>query len=348
MFSIETLTRKSILELKPYTSARDDYKGNTGIFLDANENPFGKLNRYPDTDQNLLKEKVSELKGLPARHIFLGNGSNEAIDLIYRIFCDPGNCMALTFSPTYGMYSHSAAINNTILLTHPLDRNFQLDRVALAPILTLKKLKIIFVCSPNNPSGNSIDDIQFILDHFKGIVVIDEAYIDFSSKPTWLEKLGSYPNLIVLQTFSKAWGLASARVGMAFAQEEIISLFNKVRLPYNISTLNQQAAIAALSDPDRFQKRLNIILTERELLIQKLRSFSFIEQVYHTDANFVLIRLREATACYDYLTNKNIIVRNRSNIINDCLRITIGNRAQNNTLIKTLKRYATEKSTLYR
>ncbi len=348
MFNLEKLVRKNILELKTYSSARDDYKGNEGVFLDANENPFGKFNRYPDPYQSVLKKKIGGLKGVATPNIFVGNGSDEAIDLVYRIFCDPSNSRALTFTPTYGMYEVSAAINDVQLLTQPLDEKFQLNKQNLLPLLADPLLKVIFVCSPNNPTGNTIDDIAFLLENFSGIVVVDEAYIDFSTRPSWIKNLTQYPNLIVLQTFSKAWGLASARIGMAFAHENIIALFNKVKPPYNISSFNQKVAIEALSKSSIYKQRLNTILRERTLLLKNFETLPFIKRVYSTDANFVLINIEDATTCYNYLIREKVIVRNRSSVIDDCLRITIGTQRENNILFKTLKKYADEKSTIYR
>lgn len=348
MFNLQKLVRKNVLELKTYSSARDDYKGNEGVFLDANENPFGRFNRYPDPYQSVLKEKISAFHGVATPNIFLSNGSDEAIDLIYRIFCDPGKSKALTFIPTYGMYEVSAAINDVQLLTQPLDEDFQLNKQNVLPLFENPLLRVIFVCSPNNPTGNTIDDIAFLLENFSGIVVVDEAYIDFSTKPSWLKKLALYPNLIVLQTFSKAWGLAAARVGMAFAHENIIALFNKVKPPYNISSFNQKVAIAALSKTSTYHQRLNTILRGRTLLLKNFRTLPLIKRVYPTDANFVLINVEDATTCYNYLIKEKVVVRNRSSIVKDCLRITIGTQRENNILFRTLKKYADEKSTIYR
>jgi histidinol-phosphate aminotransferase len=347
MFNLEKIVRKNILELKNYSSARDNYNGKEGVFLDANENPSGRLNRYPDTHQSLLKEKISLLKNIQSQNIFLGNGSNEIIDLVYRIFCEPGKSAALTFTPTYGIYETAAAINNVELISVPLGNSFQPDKAALSQALTNNLLKLIFICSPNNPTGNCIDDITFLAEHFDGIVVVDEAYIDFSANPSWIKKIHKYPNLIVLQTFSKAWGLAAARVGMAFAHKDIIKLLNKVKPPYNISTLNQKAVLTALSDTNAFHRRVNSILTERGRLLKKLKRFSFIKEVYPSEANFVLIKVDDANGCYNYLVNQKIIVRNRNSIINGCLRLTVGTRIENGILLRAFQNYANEKSTIY-
>jgi histidinol-phosphate aminotransferase len=254
MFDIETLVRPNIRSLTPYSSARDDYKGNEGIFLDANENPFGSLNRYPDPWQTELKKVVGRIKGIETEKIFLGNGSDEIIDLCFRIFCTPSVDKALTFSPSYGMYGVSASVNDINLLTIPLDEKFQIDQDTLSPYLKDRKLKIILICSPNNPTGNCFDrkSIEKILKEFKGILLVDEAYIDFAETPSLADSIDSYPNLVVMQTFSKAYGLASARIGMAFASPAIIGYFNKVKPPYNISTINQKTVLRRINNRSYF------------------------------------------------------------------------------------------------
>lgn len=347
MFNLQTLVRANILSLKGYSSARHEYTGQEGVFLDANENPFGTLNRYPDPYQAVLKNKIAELKQADARQIFLGNGSDEIIDLVYRIFCEPGKSQALTFTPTYGMYEVSACINQVELLTIELDRHFQIDKKAVAALLNNENLRVIFICSPNNPTGNNLHGIQFLLENFNGIVVVDEAYADFSAQPSWINFMKDHENLIVLQTFSKAWGMAGVRVGMAFAQANIIQLFNKVKPPYNISSLNQQAVMRALENVDGYATRLSKILEERTRLINALSACSFIQNVYPTEANFVLIKLKDADGCYEYLTKEKIIVRNRNAVISGCLRITIGTKQQNNKLIKAIKKYEEEKGIIY-
>lgn len=347
MFNPEKLIRKNILALKSYSSARDEYKGKEGIFLDANENPFGELNRYPDPYQLELKNKIGLLKGADHRNIFIGNGSDEAIDLIYRIFCEPGKSAALIFTPTYGMYEVSAAVNDVELLTVPLNDQFQINRQAVSEVLFNKAIRVIFVCSPNNPTGNCINDIAFLCEQFKGIIVVDEAYADFTDKPSWILSIQNYPNLIVLQTLSKAYGLAAARIGLAFAHEYVIEIFNKVKAPYNISALNQQAALLALADNETYEKQRRLILFEKNRLYRELEELSFVQHEYPSDANFILIKLKDATQCFDYLISKKIIVRNRSSVVEDCLRITVGTQNENDLLIQTLKKYATEKSIIY-
>ncbi len=338
MFNVEKLVRKNILELKPYSSARDEYKGNTGIFLDANENPFGNLNRYPDPYQKALKEKLAELKSIPAEHIFIGNGSDEIIDAVYRIFCNPGKDKALTFSPTYGMYDVSANINDVELIKVPLNENFQINFKLLEQYIDDEQLKLIFICSPNNPTGNCINDIEKILNRFNGMVFVDEAYIDFSKEPSLIRLLKRYPNLIVSQTFSKAWGMAAARVGMAFANEAIIGLLNKVKPPYNVSTLNQEAALNNLNNTALFESNKKEILEQRELLQQQLSALAVIKKIYPSDANFLLVETTDANTIYANLVAQKIITRNRNTILHNCIRITVGTSNENNELINALKK----------
>lgn len=338
-FNLESLVRPNILKLKPYSSARDEYNGDTGIFLDANENPFGTLNRYPDPYQKEVKEKLSALKNIPVSQIFLGNGSDEVIDLVFRIFCTPGNDKALVFTPTYGMYEVSANINDTELLQLSLNRNFQIDKEAVIPFLKDENLKLIFICSPNNPTGNSIENIGFILENFNGIVFVDEAYIDFSSQKSWTEKLEQYPNLIISQTFSKARGLAAVRVGIAYSSPEIISLLNKTKPPYNVSQLNQEAALIALVDDEKYQSEIKTILEEKERLKKALLKLTVIKKIYPSDANFILAEVNDADEIYNNLVQQKIITRNRNSVIANCIRITIGTTEENNQLIAALKAY---------
>lgn len=337
MFSLENIVRKNILQLKPYSSARDEFSGNNGIFLDANENPFGNLNRYPDPYQKELKQKLAEYKSVPTENIFIGNGSDEIIDLALRIFCNPGKDKALTFSPTYGMYDVSAAVNEVELIKLPLNGSFQINLEELEKNLDTPNLKLIFVCSPNNPSGNSIDNIEIILQKFKGIVIVDEAYIDFSKQESYLLKLNQYPNLIVAQTFSKAWGLAAARVGIAYASESIISLFNKVKPPYNVSKLNQEAALDALANNAEFEKNKKIILDQKIWLEQALMELPIIKKIYPSDANFLLVETTDANSIYNQLVSQQVITRNRNSIVNNCIRITVGSPIENQQLINALK-----------
>ncbi|MCT4172820.1 histidinol-phosphate transaminase [Elizabethkingia anophelis] len=338
-FNLENLVRPNILKLKPYSSARDEYKGSTGVFLDANENPFGTLNRYPDPYQKEVKEKLSALKSIPVSQIFLGNGSDEVIDLVFRIFCTPGRDKALVFTPTYGMYEVSANINDTELLQLPLNSNFQIDKKSILPFLTDENLKLIFICSPNNPTGNSIENVDFILENFNGIVFVDEAYIDFSTQKSWAEKLSQYPNLIISQTFSKARGLAAVRVGIAYSSPEIIALFNKTKPPYNVSQLNQEAALMALLDNKRYQSEIKTILGEKERLEKELLQLSVIKKIYPSDANFILVEVNDADGIYNNLVQQKIITRNRNSVIASCIRITIGTTEENNQLIAALNAY---------
>ena len=338
-FNLENLVRPNILKLKPYSSARDEYKGSTGVFLDANENPFGNLNRYPDPYQKEVKEKLSTLKSIPVSQIFLGNGSDEVIDLVFRIFCTPGRDKALVFTPTYGMYEVSANINDTELLQLPLNSDFQIDKESILPFLKDENLKLIFICSPNNPTGNSIENVDFILEKFNGIVFVDEAYIDFSTQKSWAEKLSQYPNLIISQTFSKARGLAAVRVGIAYSSPEIIALFNKTKPPYNVSQLNQEAALIALLDDKRYQSEIKTIFGEKERLEKELLQLSVIKKIYPSDANFILVEVNDADGIYNNLVQQKIITRNRNSVIAGCIRITIGTTEENNQLIAALKTY---------
>ncbi|MXN90718.1 histidinol-phosphate transaminase [Flavobacterium sp. Sd200] len=337
MFNLTKIIRPNILTLEPYSSARDEFKGSEGIFLDANENPFGSLNRYPDPLQKSVKQKLSEVKNVPAENIFLGNGSDEIIDLCYRIFCEPGKDKALTFVPTYGMYEVSAAINNVELIKLPLNSDFQIDTKSCKTYLKDTDVKLIFICSPNNPTGNIINNIEYILENFNGVVVVDEAYIDFAGSNSLSAKLDNYPNLIVLQTLSKAWGLAAARMGIAFASTEIIIYLNKVKPPYNMSSPNQQAALNALDDLEIYQNQLATILSEKEKMLNAFADISIITKVYPTDANFILIKVKDADKAYNQLINKNIILRNRSKVVADCLRITIGTPQENEALLSAFK-----------
>ncbi len=310
--------------------------------MDANENPYGKLNRYPDPYQKELKTAISKLKEIPEEKIFLGNGSDEIIDLAFRIFCNPGKDKALTFSPTYGMYEVSASVNDVGVIKIPLNVDFQIDKGRVAPYLSDESVKLIFICSPNNPTANSVnfDDVEYIIANSRCMVIVDEAYIDFSEKPSLLKLISSYSNLIVMQTFSKAYGLAAARIGMAFSGPEVISFFNKMKAPYNISTLNQKAALLKLLNQKGFKDQVSRIKKERERLAASLRKMSITEKIYPSDANFLLVKVKDATYIYYQLVKKHIIVRNRTSIIDNCLRITVGKRTENNKLIEALKTIA--------
>jgi histidinol-phosphate aminotransferase len=336
MFDLQKILRKNIRGLQPYSSARSEYTG-TGIFLDANENPFGKLNRYPDPGQYSLKQRISEIKLVPAENIFIGNGSDEVIDLVIRIFCTPGADKILTFTPTYGMYEVAAAINDIELLKVPLDKDFQIETSLLTKDLDDEKLKIIFICSPNNPTGNCIDDIEDVLQHFKGIVVVDEAYIDFAQNPSFISKLNKYPNLIVVQTLSKAWGLAAARVGIAYASTDIISYLAKAKPPYNVSALNQDAALEALDDITTFETNKAMLLQQKDLLRTQLDQLPMVKKVFPSDANFLLVETTDAAKIYKALLARHIIVRNRTHVVQNCIRISVGSPEENKQLIETMK-----------
>jgi histidinol-phosphate aminotransferase len=339
MFNVNKLIRGNVKKLTPYSCARDEYKGKAGIFMDANENPYGDLNRYPDPYQKDLKAAISKLKGKEEENLFLGNGSDEIIDLCFRIFCNPGIDRVLTFTPTYGMYEVSAAINDVDVVKVPLDENFQITLEKTKPWLSDKHLKLIFICSPNNPTGNCMrsSDVEYITAHFNGMVVIDEAYIDFTDNQSFINMTGKYPNLIVMQTFSKAFGLASVRVGMAWADPVIIQYFNKIKPPYNISTINQKAVMKKLVKVEEYKKEVSTIKREKEKLSARLKKLKITEKVYSSDANFLLVKVRNADRIYEILAAKSIIVRNRSSIVENCLRITVGTPSENNKLITALK-----------
>lgn len=339
MIDITNLVRENVRNLTPYSCARDEFKGKKGIFMDANENPYGRLNRYPDPYQKDLKKAVSEFKGIPEDKIFLGNGSDEIIDLCFRVFCRPGIDKILTFTPTYGMYEVSASINDTEVIKVPLNSSFQIDTGKVKPLLSDKKLKLIFICSPNNPTGNCMNyaDVEHIISSFKGIVIIDEAYIDFSEKPSFMKLIDKYPNLILMQTFSKALGLASVRVGMAFTNPHIIQYFNKIKPPYNISTLNQQTALNKLSSIKKMRKQVKKIKNEKALLSARLAEMSLIETIYPSDANFFLVRVKNADLVYNSLVRMNIITRNRNSVVKNCIRITVGKPSENKLLVNALK-----------
>ncbi|MDD2300209.1 MAG: histidinol-phosphate transaminase [Fermentimonas sp.] len=334
-FDLQSLVRPNIWALKPYSSARDEFWGDEGIFLDANENPFGKKNRYPDPHQRILKKALSEIKGIPVENICIGNGSDEIIDLVYRIFCEPQKDSVIICPPTYGMYEVSANINNVNIIRVPLNSEFELN---IDEILS-HNAKCIFICSPNNPTGNSLKNVEKLLNEFNGIVVVDEAYIDFRDKQGFIGRLSEFPNLIIMQTFSKAWALASARVGIAYAGADIIKLMDKTKPPYNVSKFNQEEALNALSKPVKFQQRLDIILEQRNLLLNEFKLLPIIKKVYPTDANFILVKVKDAGKLYNYLVSKKLIVRNRSSVVSDCIRITVGTPKENEALIEALKKY---------
>ena len=327
-----------------YSSARHEFTGHASVFLDANENSFGSplpddFNRYPDPLQIEVKGKLSKIKGVPAQNIFLGNGSDEAIDLLYRIFCEPSRDNAIIFPPTYGMYEVCAEMNDVKVKKVNLTKDYQLDIESIEQAID-PFTKLIFICSPNNPTGNSIDrsDIEIILNNFDGIVVIDEAYINYAKQKTFIPELTEYPNLVVMQTLSKAWGLAGLRLGMAFASQPIIELMNKVKYPYNINSATQLLALEALNNIDWVNEHIATTVVERENLKTALLDLSFIEEVYPSDANFLLVKMKDARKMYEQLCDKGIIVRDRSKVIlcDNCLRITVGTESENKKLIESL------------
>lgn len=346
-FNLENLVRGNIKKMTAYSSARHEFSGTASIYLDANENSFGsplgeKYNRYPDPLQLSLKKKISSIKGMPVQNIFLGNGSDEAIDLLFRIFCEPGKDNIIIFPPTYGMYEVCAEMNDVQVKKVPLLENFQPDMEEIEQAID-KNTKLIFICSPNNPTGNSInrDDIEVLLNNFNGLVVIDEAYINYAKQKTFIPELTEYPNLVILQTLSKAWGLAGLRLGMAFAGLPVINYLNKVKYPYNINTATQQLAIEALSNIASVNNWTKTTVEQKEWLKEELLKFPFTQTVYPSDANFILVKMKDARDIYTYLSEKGIIVRDRSKVIlcDDCLRITIGTPDENKQLIEALKTY---------
>lgn len=341
---LSDLLRPHILGLKPYSSARDEYSGTEGVFLDANENPYaeqaGGYNRYPDPYQTQVKQLLAPIKGVRPSQIFLGNGSDEAIDLLIRAFCEPGRDNVIVLPPTYGMYEVSARVNDVQVREVPLTPvHFQLD-VSEVLAATDEHTKILFVCSPNNPTGNAIDaaDILYLLQHFPGLVVVDEAYIDFSSQPSFLEKIDAFPRLLVMQTFSKAWGLAGLRLGMAFASEELIGILNKIKPPYNISQPAQERLQEVLQKPERMHAMVRQTLWERDSLRDRLQQLPAVKWIYPSDANFLLVCVPDADAVYKALTERHIIVRNRSGVLHcqGCLRITVGTAEENDALMEAL------------
>jgi histidinol-phosphate aminotransferase len=342
---IKNLQRENIKNLRPYSTARDEYKGQASVFLDANENSFGSplpenFNRYPDPLQLDLKDAISKIKGVPIENTFLGNGSDEAIDLLFRCFCNPGKDNVIILPPTYGMYEVSANINDVEIRKVNLLPNFQLDLNGIAEAID-ENTKLIFICSPNNPTGNSIvrTDIETVLANFKGLVIIDEAYINFAKQRTFIRELTEYPHLVILQTFSKAWGLAGLRLGMAFASSIVIDILNKVKAPYNISQSTQDLALAALQNVAQVNDWIKITVAERELLSQKLSGLSMVKKVYPSDANFVLTEVEDAAGTYNALVAQGIIIRDRSKVVlcDGCLRITVGTQQENETLLSALK-----------
>jgi histidinol-phosphate aminotransferase len=347
MFNINQILRENIKNLTPYSSARDEFKGEASVFLDANENAFGsplaeQYNRYPDPMQYQVKKRLSEIKGVPPRNIFLGNGSDEAIDILFRSFCNPGVDNVILVPPTYGMYEVSANINDIAIKKVHLTEEYQLNLEGIAEAID-RNTKLIFICSPNNPTGNSIDrgDIETVLANFNGLVVVDEAYINFSRQKSFIQELTEYGNLVVLQTLSKAWGLAGLRLGMAFASEEIIEVINKVKPPYNINEATQKLALQALQNVEQVNGWIKETLSERDNLVKALTPFDFVLDIYPSDANFILVKTTNAKGIYNYLVENGIIVRDRSKVelCEGSVRITIGTPNENQQLISTLQQY---------
>lgn len=346
-FQLQTLLRPNIEKLVPYSSARDEFHGEARIFLDANENSIGSplmkwYNRYPDPYQHKLKQKISQVKGVSPENIFIGNGSDECIDLLYRSFCNPGKDNVIIVPPTYGMYEVSAAINDVEVRKAPLLENFQLDLLHMETLVD-EHTKIIWICSPNNPTGNAMqhEDIETILNNFNGLVVVDEAYINFARQRSFISLLNEYPNLVVMQTLSKAWGLAGLRLGMAFASAEIVAVLNKVKPPYNISEPVQDLVLQALDRLEEVNEMIREIVRERERLATALKSLALVQHVYPSDANFLLVRVADARAVYGYLLANQIVVRDRSKVMlcDNCLRITVGTARENDELLNVLNAF---------
>ncbi len=342
MKKLEQLLRPNIFNLKPYSSARDEYTGEEGVFLDANENPFNQpYNRYPDPHQRKLKAVIAKLKKINREQIFLGNGSDEAIDLIFRAFCEPGSDNVVSIDPTYGMYQVAAEINNVKLKKVSLLPDFSLDTEAILRAIDVNT-KLIWLCSPNNPSGNCFKrkDLEKLLEEFDGLVVLDEAYIEFARGKSMLPFLELHPNLIILQTFSKAWGMAGLRLGMAFASPEIVKVLTAIKYPYNLNILTQNKAIELISENSgKINQWIELLIREREALSEELKAFNFVKHIYPSEANFLLVKTDDPKGIYNHLVNQKIIIRDRSNVTlcEGCLRITVGSPDENSKLIEALK-----------
>lgn len=342
-FELNNLIRENIKKLTPYSTARDEYEGDKGIFLDANESPFNnQLNRYPDPHQRKLKEEIALLKNVNAKNILLGNGSDEVIDLLFRAFCEPGKDNCIILPPTYGMYKVAANVNDVEIKEVKLTTDFQPDVVGIKKNID-KNTKLIFFCSPNNPTGNLADknSVLEIAENFNGIVIVDEAYIDFSQQESFISELNNYPNIVVMQTLSKAWGLAAIRLGVLFASEEIVSVLNKIKPPYNISLMSQFIALGALEKKQMKEENVKIILQQREFLKAELKKIKSVIHIYPSDANFLLVKFDDAKKIFDYLIQEKIIVRDRSKVelCEGCLRITVGTAEENGWVLEKLRIY---------
>lgn len=342
-FNLNSLVRPVIKSIKPYSSARDEFQGipDDMVFVDANENPFNNgLNRYPDPQQRELKQRLSEIKNIPVKQILLGNGSDEVLDLIFRAFCEPNQDEIITLPPTYGMYSVLASLNAVNNVEIELDANFQPKVDSILKTVN-SKTKLLFLCSPNNPTANSINaiSIEKLLNEFNGIVVIDEAYIDFSKEESWLSRLKGFPNLIISQTLSKAYGLAGIRLGICFASAEIIAILNKIKPPYNINQLSQNESLKRLNDLKVVENEVSQILNERKRLQSELQNINFVRTIYESDANFILVKVDDANLRYSQLLKQGIVVRNRTTqpLCDNCLRITVGTKEENDELVEVLK-----------
>jgi len=346
-FDLDKLIRDNIKNLVAYSSARHEFAGKASVFLDANENAFGsplpeKFNRYPDPLQWQLKFQLAKIKGVPAENIFIGNGSDEVIDLAYRIFCNPGTDNVIVCPPTYGMYEVSANINDVQIKKIDLTEDFQLDVEGILNAVD-GNTKLLFICSPNNPTGNNMNrnDVEMLLNNFPGIIIIDEAYINYSKQKTFIQELTEYPNLVVMQTLSKAWGLAALRLGLCYASMDIIDIFNKVKPPYNVNDASQQLGLEALQDTDTVNNWIKQVVEQKNILRDAMQQLPFCEKIYPSDANFILVKVNDANKLYDYLSGNEVIVRNRSKDAHceNCLRITIGTPEENGVLINLLKSY---------
>lgn len=341
--NLQNLIRKNILAMKPYSSARDEFSGEAMVFLDANENPFNQpYNRYPDPLQRELKARIAQIRNVPASSIFLGNGSDEPIDLLIRAFCEPSQDNIIQMEPTYGMYQVAASINDVKVVKVPLLSDFSLDADAILESVTPGS-KMVFLCSPNNPTGNSLDpeSVLKILREFRGLVVVDEAYIDFDPGSSLLPRLGEFDNLVILQTLSKAWGMAGIRLGMAFSSPEITGVLNKIKYPYNINMLTQQKALELLGNTVEKDQWVNTLLQERKILAEKLEEIPYVRKVWPSDANFILVTMKNARKTYEYLVDQGIIVRDRSRILlcDESLRITVGSESENEALLSALMNF---------
>lgn len=336
-FNINGFVRKNIRKLQPYVSFRDHNEFKNPVFMDANESPFGTFNRYPDSTQRKVKQKLAAIKNMSADNMALGNGSDELIDLIIKIFCEPKKDSILRMNPSFAMYDFYAAVNENKVVKLDLDKNFEIIKDDFLDLVQKEPIKIFFLCSPNNPTGNSIDDIEFFIKNFNGIIVVDEAYIEFSGRKSCIELLEKYPNLIILQTFSKAWGMAGARVGVAYASEEIIKLITTVKAPYNINSLSLELILKTMDHPEQFIENVKSILFEKSWMKDRLNEISCIKKIYPSEANFFLIEFENGEEVYDHLIKQEILTSKRGPHIPNCIRINVGSREENEQLVNLLQ-----------